>query len=39
MESIRDQAEAEETAVAADDEGGGEEEDDDWDENFRNTIQ
>ena len=38
MESIRDQAKAEETASEANAEGG-EEEDDDWDENFRNTIQ
>ena len=39
MESIRDQAEAEETVAAADDEGGEEDNDNDWDGNIVNKIQ
>ena len=39
MESIRDQAEAEETASAADDEGGEEEDNNDWVGNVVKNIQ
>ena len=39
MESIRDQAEAEETAAAVDDEGEEDEDDDNWDGKVGNNIQ
>ena len=39
MESIRDQAEAEETAAAVDDEGEDDEDDDNWDGKVGNNIQ
>ena len=39
MESIRDQADAKETAAAANYEGGGEEDEDDWDGDVGKNIQ